>query len=130
MLEKKNAASGGQNTIMTSDNNSPSSLTSSAYSVLDNGSGNEQHLSPSSSGQLVVPTTTTTSTTAKDHSKEIDQLKEIVREQEDLISSLQHQLHNEQNQVRKKIIPLFFLLLDKFLVLFEFFGGETKNAVI
>ena len=110
MLEKKSAASGGQNTTMSSDNNSPSSLTSSAYSVLDNGSRNGQHLSSSSSssGQLVVPPTTTGATTGKDHSKEIDQLKEIVREQEDLISSLQHQLHNEQNQVSKKKITCFY----------------------
>ncbi|KAG2223902.1 hypothetical protein INT45_009354 [Circinella minor] len=108
ILEKKTIAGGNSgsnnnnvNTIIKYNSNSPSSLTSSAYSVLDNGSGSGggQHLSLSSSeDKLAVPTTDATATT-KDQSKEIDQLKEIVREQEDLISSLQHQLHNEQNQM-------------------------------
>ncbi|KAI8145007.1 hypothetical protein BJV82DRAFT_604492 [Fennellomyces sp. T-0311] len=75
-LEKKN---------MDVLHDAPSSVSSSAYSVLEDGSAVAGQQSP----QLVP----------QSDGAEVDQLKEIVREQENMIASLQRQLHNEQNKI-------------------------------
>ncbi|KAI9493144.1 hypothetical protein BDB00DRAFT_872660 [Zychaea mexicana] len=80
-LEKKSIGN-----VLANNNDAPSSLTLSAYSVVEDGSSGRQ------SAQSVPHRFDTTN-------KEVDQLREIVREQEDLIASLQKQLHNEQNQM-------------------------------